>query len=149
MVDVRHVADQVLSHFKYPISTMKLQKLCYIAHGWSLAISDEPLVDDGFEAWANGPVSRKLFRAHAYQGSVDSITGGDRNMLTMAQRATIDGVVLAYAGLSAQQLSDKTHQPGTPWTEARQGLPAGTRSSRPLSDESIKKHFKELLKVRD
>ncbi len=39
------------------ITPLKIQKLVYIAHGWFLAVTDKPLVDDEFvEAWQYGPV---------------------------------------------------------------------------------------------
>jgi len=36
---------------------MQLQKLIYIAHGWSLAATGEPLTGDRPEAWDLGPIS--------------------------------------------------------------------------------------------
>ena len=43
------------------MSTMKLQKLCYYAQAWSLVWDDSELFPEDFEAWANGPVCKKLF----------------------------------------------------------------------------------------
>lgn len=42
---------------------MQLQKLVYIAHGWCLAFSGEPLTGDRPEAWDFGPVYRRLANA--------------------------------------------------------------------------------------
>jgi uncharacterized phage-associated protein len=39
---------------------MELQKLVYIAHGWCLAFSGQPLTGDRPEAWDFGPVYRRL-----------------------------------------------------------------------------------------
>ena len=49
-----------------PMSTMKLQKLCYYSQAWSLVWDEEPLFPEEFEAWANGPVCSELF--HKTQG---------------------------------------------------------------------------------
>ncbi len=46
------------------VTTMKLQKLVYYAQSWSLAWDDEPLFEEDFEAWANGPASPEFFREH-------------------------------------------------------------------------------------
>ena len=33
---------------------MKFQKLVYMAHGWNLAINNDPLVSNRIEAWDGG-----------------------------------------------------------------------------------------------
>ena len=43
------LADAFLSIEAMPL--FKLQKLCYYAQAWHLAIYNEPLVDAQFEAW--------------------------------------------------------------------------------------------------
>ena len=42
------------------VTQMKLQKLVYIAHGWTLALSAKPLVNQEPEAWDRGPVFPEL-----------------------------------------------------------------------------------------
>ena len=44
------------------IGNLKMQKLCYLAQGWSLALRGIPLFDDVIEAWALGPMIPVLFR---------------------------------------------------------------------------------------
>ena len=46
------------------MTTMKLQKLVYYCQAWSLAWDDKPLFSEDFEAWANGPVCKKLYNIH-------------------------------------------------------------------------------------
>jgi uncharacterized phage-associated protein len=43
------------------LTHLKLQKLLYYAHGRHLALSGEPLVESGFEAWPYGPVAPDVF----------------------------------------------------------------------------------------
>ena len=62
MATVFDVAKYILEQLG-PLSTMKLQKLCYYAQAWSLAWDEEPLFPHEFEAWVNGPVCRELFIA--------------------------------------------------------------------------------------
>jgi hypothetical protein len=45
------------------VSNMKLQKLVYIAHGWSLAILGKPLFYEPIYAWTYGPVVPRLYNA--------------------------------------------------------------------------------------
>jgi uncharacterized phage-associated protein len=39
------------------LTPMKLQKLLYLAHGYYVAITGQPLIDEDFEAWKYGPVA--------------------------------------------------------------------------------------------
>lgn len=129
-----------------PLPQMKLQKLTYIAHGWNLAISGQPLVSDVPEAWDNGPVFRLIWdRIRDFgltmQGKVRAPSGEVYTAaLSPQERAVINHVWNKYRGFSQFDLSDMTHQPGTPWTEAYFGR--GRNS--PLSNATIRQHYHEL-----
>src|SRR5689334_14747494 len=43
------------------ISNLKLQKLCYYAQAWSLALDGKPLFGERIEAWAHGPAIPALY----------------------------------------------------------------------------------------
>src|SRR5947209_5672014 len=51
------------------ISPLKLQKLIYFANGWHLALRNDPLVNERFEAWQYGPVLRDLYLEFKLYGS--------------------------------------------------------------------------------
>ena len=62
--DVRAVANFFLDQAQeegQKLDHMKLQKLAYIAHGWHLAITGEPLFHERVEAWPYGPVIPDLY----------------------------------------------------------------------------------------
>ena len=59
-ITIIDVANYILDKMG-ELTTMKLQKLTYYCQAWSLAWDEKPLFEDDFEAWANGPVSRKLY----------------------------------------------------------------------------------------
>ncbi len=40
---------------------MQLQKWVFNAHGWNLAINEEPLIGESAQAWDNGPVFRSIW----------------------------------------------------------------------------------------
>ena len=44
-----------------PLDPMKLQKLIYFAHGWHLALTSKPLINEHPEAWAYGPVIPSIY----------------------------------------------------------------------------------------
>lgn len=45
-----------------PVDPMKIQKLSYFAHGYYLATTREPLVNEPFQAWKLGPVIPSLYQ---------------------------------------------------------------------------------------
>lgn len=136
MANVFDAAAYILEK-KGTMSTMKLQKLCYYAQAWSLVWDDEPLFEEEFEAWANGPVCRELFfkTQGQYSVSVSDETGGEGN-LTDNQKDTIDQVLAHYGDRNAQWLSQLTHMEA-PWNEARAGVPVGAGCNRIISKESM------------
>lgn len=123
------------------MSTMKLQKLCYYAQAWSLVWDDEPLFNEEFEAWANGPVCRVLFKHTHGQFSViaDDEPGNSEN-LTEYQKDTIDKVLEYYGVHDAQWLSRLTHLED-PWNKAREGVPAGVGCDHIITKESMAEYY--------
>ena len=140
MANVFDVAKYILEK-KGPMSTMKLQKLCYYAQAWALVWDDKPLFEENFEAWANGPVCRELFlkTKGQYSVSADDETGGDGD-LSENQKDTIDQVLRHYGDQNAQWLSQLTHMED-PWNEAREGIPAGEGCNRLITKESMALYY--------
>ena len=129
---------------------MKLQKLCYFATGWHLAMHDRPLFPEEFQAWADGPVSPNLYRHHRGQFSVGSWPEGRPERLSAEERATVDSTVIAFGDFSAEQLSFSTHMQKS-WIEARADTPPGARSTAIISTEAIAQFFaprRDMLRLR-
>lgn len=126
------------------MSTMKLQKLCYYSQAWSLVWDDKPLFDEDFEAWANGPVCRKLFEKTQGKFSVSYAdeTGGDGD-LTDNQKNTIRTVLKHYSKYDAQYLSRLTHFED-PWKQARQGVPERVHCCNVITKESMAMYYGSL-----
>lgn len=123
------------------MSTAKLQKLCYYAQAWSLAWDDEPLFDEEFEAWANGPVCRELFvkTKGTFSVTAKDETGGLGD-LSENQKDTINRALDYYASHDAQWLSQLTHLED-PWNEAREGVAPGMNCNNIISKESIAMYY--------
>ena len=51
------------------LTPMKIIKLVYIAHGWHLAITDKPLIEDYVQAWEFGPVIPDLYHEFKKYGN--------------------------------------------------------------------------------
>ncbi len=140
MASVYDVAKYIL-HQQGRMSTMKLQKLCYYAQAWSL-VWDDPLFDEDFQAWTNGPVCSELFYATQGKYSVeeDDEPSGDIDHLSENQKDTINRVLEHYGKMDAGQLSQMTHTED-PWKEARKGLPAGVGCDTPITKESMAMYY--------
>lgn len=123
------------------MSTMKLQKLCYYSQAWALVWDDEPLFDQDFQAWANGPVCPELFHKTQGQYSVtaDDETGGDGD-LSEDQKDTINTVLSHYGCHNAQWLSQLTHMED-PWINARKGLRPGAGCTNKITKESMALYY--------
>lgn len=143
MASVFDAAKYIL-HKVGRLSTMKLQKLCYYAQAWSLVWDDEPLFDEDFRAWVNGPVCFELFAQTRGRFSVtEDDEPGDLNALSDEQKDSIDRVIDFYGGRDAQYLSELTHLED-PWILARNGLPMGAPCENVISKESMAMYYSGL-----
>lgn len=142
MTQATDVAQYILEKAG-PMTTMKLQKLCYYSQGWSLAWDEVPMFPNTIEAWANGPVIRDLYRAHRGQFRVAKLDVGDASNLTQEQKDTVDAVLEGYGHLSGQQLSDMTHRE-SPWIDARGDAPDGAMSTVEIELEKMQDFFGAL-----
>ena len=153
----KHVANYFLKKYgSTGITPLKIQKLVYIAHGWHLAIHDEPLVDDEYvEAWQHGPVFPSLYYEFRHRGRLPIIrpaTKIDENFdfvvpsIERDDRKTpklLDRIWKVYGGRSGIDLSELCHQPNSSWDIARRKTP-GRRNAH-IDDEVIKQHYKRKL----
>jgi len=117
MHDVWKVANYFLYKADGCLTPIKVQKLCYFAQGWSLAISDEPLFMEDIEAWKYGPVIRELYNRVKHYGA-DPIANFDvpqKDEFDDNQIQLMDRVWEIYGPLGGLQLSALTHKEGTPW----------------------------------
>lgn len=137
------------------LTPMKLLKLVYIAHGWSLALFDTPLISEIVQAWEYGPVIPEVYYAfrHYRAGQITDMkheTAGNRIVTPTVEpddrsaEALLEKVWAGYGKEDALYLSTITHQPGTPWSQAweTQGKNAI------ISQDSIKSHYKHLADAR-
>lgn len=129
MASVDDVAAAVLERTG-PIDTFKLEKLVYYCQAWHLVWEGQPLFRARIEAWANGPVVRKLYQEHRGMYQVSSWPSGDPGRLTPREETTVDSVVDFYKKYSGWELAQLTHSE-RPWLEAREraGLAPGERGA--------------------
>ena len=145
MASVFSVARYILEQLGN-VSAWKLQKLCYYCQAWSLAWTGEPIFQEEFEAWRNGPVCRDLFRAHQGRFIVtlsDIPSGNGNDSLTDDQKDTIDSVLQTYGTYEPYELREQTHSEN-PWREARGDLPDDATSNAIITKSSMGEYYGSL-----
>jgi uncharacterized phage-associated protein len=136
------------------LTHMHLQKFCYMAHGFSLALFDKPLTYNNIEAWDFGPVYPDLYDALKKYGkahitspihennwaSSDTVKGDVVTPnLSRIEKSIIATVWSDYGEYEAFQLSALTHEDDTPWAEVYK-----PGKNVVITDKHIKRYFSEL-----
>jgi uncharacterized phage-associated protein len=143
------------------LTAMKLQKLVFFAHGWTLALTGNPLISDPIEAWEFGPVIPALyhefkrfgnepiteparegtFRGLKFGTFVPTLDDYESNSSRSTARQVLSKIWEKYSGFSAARLSNATHEKGSPWAEVYDPDKLHIRIPDPL----IKKYFEGLI----
>lgn len=128
-----------------PLTNMQLQKLVYIAHGFYLALLNDPLFDDEIEAWDFGPVIPNLYHKLKKYGAgevTDVLPVENEIESNSPESKIIDTVWDSYKEYSAEELSAMTHNNATPWNQVWK---KGERHSI-IPDAIIRSHYERLVK---
>ena len=149
--DARAVANEFLriaAQSGGRLTNMQLQKLVYIAHGYTLAILHKPLVWQSAEAWRYGPVIKDLYHSLREYGAgivTQPIPILSASPIPEPHRDIIATVYDAYSRFTGPQLSTMTHKADTPW--ARVYSP--NRDSVIIPDPLIEEYYIQLLNERE
>ncbi|MBF0507755.1 MAG: SocA family protein [Deltaproteobacteria bacterium] len=138
------VADYILCHPDRPndLSNLKMQKLVYYAQAWFLALYDEPLFDDRFEAWIHGPVQPELYqRFKKYKGGAIAETPDCPVFPDESVYEHLDELIRVYGHLSAYELEWSVHSED-PWKNARKGLQIDESCRNAIDHEDMKVFYR-------
>ncbi len=115
-----------------PVNHLKLHKLVFFVHAWSLVLYGRSVVSEQPEAWSFGPTFENLFYRLNMQGHrevVDYITtleprsGELQGVIPHPDDGktwtVVNQVMDRYGGFSGELLSTLGHEPGGPWEQAR------------------------------
>ena len=143
------------------LTPMKLQKLVYYAHGWCLALTGKPLINEAIQAWSFGPVVRSLYEEFREFGanpimrpameyvhlgeldgefrrpSLDDETGADVDFA----KKLLKRIWEVYGRYSAVQLSNMTHAPSTAWHRVYKFYGEKIPKYATIPDEWIREEF--------
>ena len=144
MASVFDVAKYVLEK-QGPMSTWKLQKLCFYSQAWSVAWTEESIFPEEFQAWANGPVCPELFREHQGRFVINEkdLSKGDSENLTDDQKETVDIVLRDYGLMEPYELRELSHKEA-PWKDAREGLSEDARGQIVITPEAMGAYYGSL-----
>ncbi|WP_130807632.1 Panacea domain-containing protein [Senegalia massiliensis] len=119
----------------------KLQKLCYYAQAWYLALYNERLIDSKFEAWIHGPVSPELYDKYKDNGWTPIKNEETPQNIEQNQEIYefIEEIYRIYGDLDGNDLEVLTHKE-LPWLSAREGL-GMLEWSNNVIDENIMRDF--------
>lgn len=138
------------------MSHLKLQKLLYYIESYHLASFDDSIVEDEFEAWIHGPVSRKVYdtvkdlsilygEIHYTQEEGEILPSVQLNeKLTGDQLQLIDDVLIELTPLSGFELENMTHSE-FPWQYARKGYGPADRCNATIPKTIMHEFYKRRL----
>ena len=145
MISVYDVANYFLSQVDPDdddcISNLKLQKLCYYAQGFYMALHNGVrLFDNDLEAWQHGPVVPELYRKYKTEHSacLRADTNFDINSIPEDIRNFLDEIYQMYGQFSAWRLREMTHAE-SPWQNSYNKI------DDVISDAEMLKYFKTRL----
>lgn len=135
------------------LTLMQVMKLVYFAHGWNLAIQDDALISENFEAWRFGPVVSSLYHLGKIHGShpingllIDTWTGkSEMPTLDSVESTILDAVWTSYGHRGAFELSAMTHEKGSPWWKTYEEDGGKNKPHAVISNELIKHYFVSKL----
>lgn len=139
----------------WPLNHLKLQKLLYYVESYHLAYFDKSIINDEFEAWLHGPVSRKLWdRLKAHANVYDNVPINQDNRkeiikdfwgkITEEQKELINDVLKEYGKETSYALECMTHSE-KPWREARKGYAPDDKCEGKIDKDLMRTFYKQYL----
>ena len=129
---------------KGTLTGFQLQKLLYYCQAWSLVVEDKPLFMEEIRAYKHGPTVPSVSMQHQGKYYVHpSDIVGDSSMLSEADTAFIDTILLAYESLTGDQLEQLTHEED-PWLSSYNQC-TSVDSSAVITKDSMRAYYSQLL----
>ena len=148
-MDIQHVCDYIITRMEgagKTLSVLTLQRLLYFAQGWHLAFYGGPFFEGRFQAWAQGPINRKIYDRFASRpldsqvSAADVSKGFDVTSVSQEKSNHIRSVLEAYARCGDSSLDEiitKIINEDAPWLEARTGCLE--HAQREIGEDNIKR----------
>jgi len=145
------------------LTATQIHKLIYLAHGWHLALFDEPLINHSVEAWRSGPVIPPLYYKTRRYGAgpitqrIPIQNAGlfieDGYEMVPEQdvrtRAFMERIWNVYGCYSVAELAALTREDGTPWYVTWHLKGGRLGGGADIEPELVKEHFVQLRVQRE
>lgn len=138
----------------HELTNLRLNKLLYFIHGWSLTSRRDGLIRNHFLAWDHGPVIRPVYDSFKRYGGAkitepanyfDYLSGTNRPVpyddISPADTGVILRVFTAYDCFTTAQLLEKSHEPGGPWEVVYSAWSKDNRQNLRIPNDLIRAHF--------
>lgn len=122
------------------LTHLKLQKLCYYAQGYSLALIGEAMFSEPIEAWEHGPVVRALYDEYKQFRKRPIPADAGPPELESWRTRVLEMVHQRFGWMTAWELRNRTHAE-IPWREAW----LSNEVDAELSNESMREFFRTSL----
>jgi uncharacterized phage-associated protein len=128
------------------VNNLKLQKLLYYAQAWHLALRDEPLFREKFQAWIYGPAVPCVYRRFEPFGWRDIPAPETAPPFTGETREFLDELAAEYMPLDEFTLEDLARRE-VPWLNARGGLPPEEPCSTEISEVEMRNSIRHVAEA--
>ena len=135
-----------IKHKGSHLTLMQILKLSYIAHGFTLALLNKPLSKEPVVAWRFGPVFPSIYRAFRENRSpmrIKEPIGDYSGDFENKEEEIMQSVFELYGEMDAWELSELTHEKGTPWYVVFRD---NSNDGAIIKDAEIKKYYKKLIR---
>lgn len=124
-----------------PMTNKKLQKLCYYAKAWYLAIYDENIIFEDFQAWVHGAVQPALYRYYKPYGFSEIPMITDIDTIPTEFLEFSKEIYRSYGELSGDELEALNHKED-PWIKARGNKKPWESCTTIISEEDMKTYYR-------
>lgn len=139
------------------LTPMQVVKLVYISHGWNLALTGKPLIDEGIQAWKYGPVVPGLYQSVKIYGDREipnpdyssKYLIGEREKLRQDRvlEMLLITVYERYKHMDGLELSALTHQHDTPWHRVWVHHGGSERLGAVIPNIMIREYYESAMRV--
>ena len=144
-MEIQQVCDYIITRMAgagKTLSVLTLQRLLYFAQGWHLAFYGGPFFEGRFQAWAQGPINRKIYDRFANRPLDSQVSAADVSKafdvasVSQEQSNHIRNVLEAYAKCEDPSFNEIINK-DVPWLEARTGCLE--HSQREMEEDNIRR----------
>lgn len=140
--DIFALAKAFLSISK--MTNKKLQKLCYYAKAWYLALYDCNLISEPFQAWVHGAVQPALYRQYRHYGYDDIPQFTNTTEIPEEFLSFANEIYNSYGHLTGDELEQINHQE-EPWIRARGECKPWESCTQEISETDMKNFYRKMM----